>query len=153
MATADINSVAQQDIRNVFANESLGYAGLAEGTNAATIKTTAAVAYRIGGQTYTKAATDNIAVTAATAQAANTTCYYAISVNAAGTVTTTKGVDDSATVPETPDANALLGYLKIVTTVAFTPGTTDLGAAGVTDTWAHANIPPASLDATLLTFA
>lgn len=68
----------------------LGCAVLAEGTNAATIKTTAAVDFMINQLTYTKAATDNIAVTACAVQADLTTCMYLISIDSAGTVTTTK---------------------------------------------------------------
>ena len=50
-------------MRTLDPNYSLGAAGLAEGTNANTFKTTNPVAYCIGGRSYYKAATDNLAFT------------------------------------------------------------------------------------------
>jgi hypothetical protein len=120
----------------------LGCAVLAEGTNAATIKTTAAVDFMINQLTYTKAATDNIAVTACAVQADLTTCMYLISIDSAGTVTTTKGTEQKTGSdlpllwPAVPANSAVLGAIKVVSSgAAFTAGTTDLGAGTVTDTY------------------
>ncbi len=134
-----------------------GKAGFAEGTNAGTIKTTAAVDYSVDGILYTKAITDNIAVTANDEQAADTTCLYLFSIDSAGTVTTTKGTEvlsadlttavDTLTWPSLPANSAAVGAVKVVTVaVTFTAGTTDLGAAGVTDTYYDlATVPAANL--------
>lgn len=155
MSAADEAVINNEDLRNFVGNQSFGNAGLAEGTNAGTIKTVNDVHYRIGNQAYVKAATDNIAVTANSAQAALTTCLYLISVNAAGTITTTKGTDDSDVIPECPSGSVPLGVLKIALANAatFTAGTTDLGATDVTDTWAHINFMPADRLGSSLTFA
>lgn len=155
MAIATEDDVNHQEIRNFLGNQSFGNAGLAEGTNANTIKTVNAIHYRIGGQAYIKAATDNIAMTAAAAQAANTTAYYLISIDAAGTVTITKGTDGSTTLPDCPAANAPIGVMKIALSggATFTSGTTDLGATNVTETWAHINYMPGAKDVSGLTFA
>lgn len=152
---AQENLLVQQDLRDFVGNMGLDYAGLAEGTNATTIKTTYAISYRIGGQLFYKAATDNIAMTACAAQAANTTCYYLVSINASGTVKLTKGTDGSTTLPALPTSEVPIGVMKIALSggATFTSGTTDLGASNVVETWAHIGYIPASGDATGLTFA
>ncbi len=125
-------------------------AGLAEGTNAATIKIVApngtGIDYVIHGIAYNKADTDNIAVTAHATQAVSTSCLYLVQINAAGTVSTKKGTeqltaslgDNLAIQWPTPDAdNCPIGGYKVAlnSSTTFTNGTTDLGAAGVTDTY------------------
>ncbi len=129
----------------------LSKAGLAEGTNAATIKTAApngaGTDYAINGQLYHKADTDNIAMNALTAQAASTACAYLCQFDTSGNVTLKKGTELSAAdyalanstveVPK-PDANKCpFGVIKIVTAAAttFTSGTTDLSAANITETY------------------
>lgn len=155
MAIANEDVLVHQDIRNFHGNMSMGCAGLAEGTNANTIKTANIVHYRIGGQAYVKAATDNIAMTACSAQGADTTCYYLITINAAGTVKITKGTDGSTTLPACPDAEAPIGIMKIALAsgATFTSGTTDLGASNVTETWANINYYPADGSVSGFTFA
>lgn len=132
-------------LRSHVLNQCFGYPLLAEGTNSGTLKTTNAVTYRIAGINYTKAATDNIAITAAAVQATDTYCLYLVSINANGDVTTTKGTavaTDTAVLPACPADNAVLGYFKIALSSAatFTAGTTDLGAANVVDTYFHPGI-------------
>lgn len=154
MAISDLNDIPHQAIRNFVGNCSLDNAGLLEGTNATTFKTQYAVSFRIGGQCFYKAATDNIAFTATAQQASGTTCYYLFTIDAAGTITVTKGTDGSTTLPDCPDDEAPLGVLKLVLgATTFTGGTTDLGAANVTDTWAHINFMPADNSVADLTFA
>ncbi|GAA0586719.1 hypothetical protein ACFQH5_20220 [Halomonas salifodinae] len=136
-------------------------AGLAEGTNAATIKTAApngaGTDYCIDGVLYHKADTDNIAMTALAEQADNTTCLYLVQINASGTVSLVKG-DEVATEdlandeviaqwPEPSADNCPLGGFRIVTSGStFTSGTTDLGAANITDTfYDFFAVPPAGL--------
>lgn len=130
-----------QDILRGLLDRCFGAAGLAEGTNAATIQVAAAVDYCINGLIYTKAITDNIAITAGAVQAVSTFCKYLVSIDAAGAVVVTKGVDAAtsalALVPELPANSAPLGYFEIETDAAttYTAGTTDNGAAGITDTY------------------
>jgi hypothetical protein len=125
-------------------------AGLAEGTNAATIKIEApngaGVDFAIDGVGYHKADTDNVALTAAAAQADLTTCLYLIQIDSAGTVSSKKGVEElNADLdsgkrvlhwPEPDDDQCPLGAVKVkLTGTTFTAGTTDLGAANVEDTY------------------
>jgi hypothetical protein len=130
-------------------NFNLGNAQLAEGTNAGTIKTTAATDFNINGYTYTKAATDNITVTAGAAQADLTTCLYLVTIETDGDVVVTKGTEQitgsgkDLLWPAIPDNSAVLGAIKVVTSGAtFTAGTTDLGAGTVTDTYYNFFTPP-----------
>ena len=134
-----------QELRNFLGNMCFGAAGLAEGTNANTIKTTNAIHYAIGGKNYYKAATDNVAMTACAAQAANTTCLYVITINSSGTVKITKGTDGVTTyLPTAPTDECVIGAMKIALAsgATFTSGTTDLGAANVTDTFADLTFFP-----------
>lgn len=131
---ADFNLLRAQVL-----TQNLGYALIAEGTNANTIKTTNAITFRIAGVNYTKAATDNIAMTACAQQADNTYCLYLVSIQADGDVVITKGTEvatDTAVLPACPAGECPIGYFKIATSGGtFTSGTTDLGDAAVTDTY------------------
>jgi hypothetical protein len=111
---------------------SLTAAGLAAGTNTGTFKTTNTLAFTNNGIFKSKSATDNLAFSTSTALAANQACLFAVWINASGTVTTTQGPivasTDTCPVPTQTTANVtLVGLLKVVTTAAFTPGTTALG--------------------------
>lgn len=127
----------------------LSKAGLAEGTNSATIKTNApnggGTDFAINGKLYYKADTDNLAVTALALQADLTTCLYTVALDSGGNVTVTKGTAAltanltaglvGLTFPE-PAANCCpIGGFKIVTSGGtFTAGTTDFSASGITAT-------------------
>jgi len=127
----------------------LSKAGLAEGTNSATIKIAApngaGIDYAINGILYHKADADNIAMTALTAQAADTVCMYAVQINSSGTVSLKKGdevltvdlgVNGSAQIPTLDASTCLIGAIKVATVaVTFTSGTTDLSASGITATY------------------
>lgn len=125
-------------------------AGLAEGTNAATIKIVApngaGIDFAIDGIGYHKADTDNIAVTAHAVQAVSTSCLYLVQIDSAGAVSTKKGneeltadlgVNKSLQWPVPDDDRCPIGGYKIAldASTTFTNGTTDHGAAGVTDTY------------------
>jgi len=130
---------------------SVSSAGLAEGTNSATIKTAApngaGTDYAINGIAYHKADTDNISVTAHTAQAVLTTCLYLVQINSSGTVSTKKGDEElSADLSAGnvvlqwpfPDAsNCPIGGYKVAlaNSATFTNGTTDHSATDVTVTY------------------
>lgn len=133
---------------------SLGCAGLAEGTNANTFKTSNILHYLIDGRTYVKAATDNIAFAAETAltsafaaQAAKTVAVYFFFIDSAGTITVSQGTSYAATTevgylsraidwPQVA-AKACIGAMKIQcnNSATFTAGSTDLGATDVVDTF------------------
>lgn len=118
---------------------------LAEGTNSATIKTAAITYYTIAGKFYAKAATDNIAMTAATAQVALSSCCYTICINAAGTVSSVKGTDSltasgvAPTIPAPTAGTCAIGVLTVTVANAatFTAGTTDLSASDVAGVFAN----------------
>lgn len=136
----------------------LSKAGLAEGTNSATIKTVApngaGTDYAINGILYHKADTDNIAMNALAAQAVLTSCLYAIQIDSSGNVTLKKGTEvlnadlDNGTAvlhwPLPDDDRCVIGYMKIRCNNAatFTSGTTDLGASDVVDTFYDVLVPP-----------
>jgi hypothetical protein len=126
-------------------------AGLAEGTNANTIKLAApngaGVDYLIDGLFYHKADTDNIALTVCAPQADLTTCLYLVQLNTNGDVSIVKGTDHpthkladggsgSLAWPKPTVGCCPIGAFKVVNVGGtFTTGTTDLGAATVTDTY------------------
>lgn len=123
-------------------------AALAEGTNANTFKTAAAVAYAIDSICYLKAATDNLAFSAGhTALAAGQSCLFGVVLDASGNVTTVQGnivttADLAAKVavlnwPRPPANKAVVGYIRVQcdNAATFTPGSTDLGAPDVVDTY------------------
>ena len=140
---------AHQDMRGATA--CYASAGLAEGTNANTIKIAApngaGIAFAINGLGYHKADTDNIAMTAHAVQAVSTKCLYLVQIDDAGTVSTVKGTavltaDLTAGTavlhwPMPAADKCPIGAVKVETdaSTTFTAATTDLGAAGITDTY------------------
>lgn len=117
---------------------------IAIGTTNSKVKTTAAINFCIDGIMYVKAATDDLFVfTDLTVQAANTTKYYLLGLDAAGAATITSGT--ATALPDCPAGVCPVGYLKIVTTAAFTPATTLLGAAGITTTYVNLSCAPTAL--------
>ncbi len=156
--TAQVADLFDKKHIEVFNNQSFGSAGLAEGTNAATIKTVNALHLRINGQAYIKAATDNVALTATGVQASGTTVYYLLVINAAGTITSVAPPAARIGNPDTtglllgalPANSAVIGIMKVVATAAFTPGTTDLAGQA---TFANINSYPADGDPTVFTYA
>jgi hypothetical protein len=108
----------------------------------------AGVDFAIDGYVYHKAdSTTVLPLTAATVQPVSTTCLYLICVAANLAVTSVQGTPVSTSAlsagdvalkfPE-PTANTCpIGAVKIVTdsTHTFTPGTTALDAAGITETY------------------
>lgn len=131
---------------------SLGCAGLAEGTNANTFKTSNILHFAVGGLSFVKAATDNIAMaimtgeTAAVALAAKQVCVFWAFISAAGTITfiqsaikansTGTGYVAGAFQQPSRDAQACIGALKVSTANAatFTMASTDFSATDVTVT-------------------
>jgi hypothetical protein len=147
----------------------------AEGTNANTIQNAAAVTYVIDGRFYSKAITDNIAISysgPSVYQAAaggiqnvnggftggvnGSTRLYLICLDTSGAVSIVPGqIVDSAELaagrvalmyPDAPNGVCPVAALRIALTagVTFTPGSTDLGAANVTDTFYNLSTVPAN---------
>lgn len=121
---------------------SLTAAGLAEGTNANTFKTVNTLTFTNNGVFKSLAATDNLTFSTGTALGNSQACLFAVWVNASGTVTTTQGPivasNDPCPVPGQSTANVtLVGLIKVATSssATFTPGSTDLSATGITDTF------------------
>ena len=144
LRTAAIADRTRVDILNRRAMNHMldpGLAGLIEGTNANTLKIAVAVNFiNQGIQRTQKAITDNIAMDACAQQAVSTFCLYLVCLTSTGTVTITKGSElagDTSVLPAVPANQTPISYFKIATDGAttFTSGTTDLGAAGITDTY------------------
>lgn len=137
-------------------NVSLSAAGLAEGTNAATFKTANTLTFTVNGVFKSKGATDNLAFSAGHAVvAANQACLFGVWIDAGGNVSTSQGpivsAGDPCPVPGIPagavesDPVALVGLIKVTTgATTFTAGTTDLGAANVTDVYYDCMVMPGS---------
>lgn len=130
---------------------SLTAAGLAEGTNAATFKTANTLTFTNNGVFKSKSATDNLAFsTGHTTLAQNQACLFGVWINGSGTVSTSQGpivsAGDPCPVPGAPAANVtLVGLIKVTTgATTFVPGTTDLGAANITDAYYDCMVMPGS---------
>lgn len=128
----------------------LSSAGLAEGTNANTFQIANTVTYLSDGVFKSKSATDNLAFSSGhTALPASSLCLFGVWLDASGNVTTNQGpivTSDltRAPVPKIEPEKTLIGLIKVETSSsgAFTPGSTDLGAAGVTDTYFNCSVMP-----------
>ena len=130
---------------------SLTAAGLAEGTNANTFKTVNTLTFTSNGVFKSYAATDNLTFTAGTALAASQACLFAVWITGAGAVSTTQGpivaAGDPCPVPgQVTAGTTLVGLIKVTTSssATFTPGSTDLGATGVTDVFSDCMDMPGS---------
>lgn len=130
---------------------SLTAAGLAEGTNATTFKTTNTLTYTNNGVFKSKAGTDNLPFSSGhTALAQYQACLFGVWIDASGNVTTSQGpivnAGDPCPVPGAPAAGVtLVGLIKVTTAATtFTPNTTDLGAANVTDVYYDCMLMPGS---------
>lgn len=129
---------------------SLTSAGLAEGTNANTYKTASTLTYTINGVFKSKSGTDNIAMTSTAGTVPpSSAALYAVWIDTDGNFSNTRGPvvasGDPCPMPTQTTANvALVGLIKVVTdaSTTFTPGSTDLGAAGVTDTYYNCSVMP-----------
>lgn len=131
---------------------SLSAAGLAEGTNANTFKTTNTLTYTNNGVFKSKAATDNLPFSSGHTSLGNSqACLFGVWADGSGNITTSQGMivaaGDPCPVPGAPAANVtLVGLIKVTTSssATFVPNTTDLGAAGVTDAYYDCMVMPGS---------
>lgn len=142
---------------------------LANGTNAGTIKTTVAIPYIVDGQFYSKAITDNIAIAYSgpagvysansdgsfTGKVGGSTRLYGLYLDTAGALSVLPGaIVNSAELaagaaalhfPAPQKGKVCIGVLRIAVTAGttFIPGTTALGAAGVTASYLNLSSIPA----------
>lgn len=175
---SSLNSIVSAEVRKVLANRCLTKATLAiNAGGAATVKTTGATTYSVDGVLYSKAAlsAQSIAVThdcfgspvaagvAAYVQPTNTTVFYVLSLNAAGTVAVSQGsyvgqtqtfandlgkiYTGTGAMPVEPAGYTAIGVIKVAPTsaVTFTPGTTVLDVANLNATYYDVDILPATL--------
>jgi len=135
-----------QKLAGVMLNDANGDAGLAEGTNAGTIKTASAVTPILKGVALSEvAATDNIDPTPVSGNDTipdDMKAALAVLVNSSGAVKTLLGrcvgLTDQAFMPDyDPETYVCIGHVlvKNETGSDFVVGTTDMGAANVTDTY------------------
>ena len=103
-------------------------AGLTVGTTATKLKTVSPIVFFLYNQEIQYPATDDITITPCAAQAANSFCYYLVSIDINSTVTTTKGVDNTYALPSTPAGNVPIGAFLATTdsTHIFIAGTDPL---------------------------
>lgn len=152
----------------------LNSGALAAGTNAGTIKTTVAINFVLDGQFYSKAITDNISIayTGPTVYQAPTgvgsvnggftggtggaTRLYLLGLSTTGalslipseivaTADLTAGVN-ALEFPDAPSGFCPIGAMRVAVTAntTFVPGTTALGASGVTTTFLNLSTVPAA---------
>ena len=168
-----LQDLSQAATRDLLGNMCLSKAGLAIGSTKSNISTANAITYSVGGVLSAKAAMPNQALTGYSrdgkqlgntyVQPANTTVFYTVSINAAGTtVAATQGtyagqilVDPTQNgvstggdglVPNAPAGFTPFGVIKVVTGAAtFTLGQTLFDAANVTTTYYDVSVLPATL--------
>jgi hypothetical protein len=137
-----------------------GAPAVATATVTSQVKTTAASQYSVGGRIFTKGATDNFWTLAGTTVALNSWQKYLLCVDDAGVATVVEGTQSTVSAAGvtwgnvSPAAKAfnqnpwaplitvlsasrcIFGVLTVATTTGtFIPGTTLLGAAGITATF------------------
>lgn len=123
--------------------------GLAEGTNANTFKTANTITFVTDGVFRSKGATDNVAFSSGHATVpVSSSVLYLVCLNASGDFSTVAGrAVPTAEVtagtralewPASPAGDvAVVGAIRVDTdsSTTFTPGSVDLGASGITDTY------------------
>jgi len=137
-----LGSVNHRALRNLIGNRPLNFVGLVAGSSAQNVAFDA-FGFLVGGRAYEKAEGTNEALAILDyygdekVQAKDTTCFYVVSVNAAGVENVTKGKDgELITPPGIADTECPIGIIKVVTVaVTFTIGTTSTAASGVTSTF------------------
>lgn len=138
-----IGDIVTEELRNLLGNRCFLSGELAIGGTTTRIKLAAAVDYCIDGQIYHKAITDNLFIhTDVTAQPANTTRWYALSLDKDGNGLITQGT--ATQLPKLAETQCIIGAIKIVTTAIFTPASTAHGAAGITTTYYNLSCVPTS---------
>ncbi len=183
MLIADTRTEA---LRALLSTRCLSDVASAEGTNAATYKTTATATYTINGNFYSKGATDNVAFSSGHKTLPDGySCLFVVCLDSSGNFSTVQGrafksetdvtgstkyrgyelstigeagssvarkggdLEDytSAFLPTSISSSVCpVAVIKVATSGAtFVPGTTDLGAGTVTDTYYDISVLPAEM--------
>lgn len=125
----------------LIANEALTAAGCATATTTSKAKTVNTLTFKIDGAFYSLSATDNFWTLTGGVVAVSSFQKWLLCVNSAGTASVIPGVAAATaaavTFPAPPQGVCIAGVLTVATdaTHTFTPGTTLLGAAGITATF------------------
>jgi hypothetical protein len=155
MSAICLGDVFSRALRVLLGNRCFVSGLLAISATTTAVKTvTNTITYCIDGVLYSLAPTDPIAFTDVHKQDVATTCFYAVCVDSGGTPVIVNGTPvltalitagtSKATFPEISDNLCLIGGVKVETdtTHTFTPGTTALSAAGITDTYYNFSCAP-----------
>lgn len=139
-----IGDLVTEELRILLGNRCFISGALAIAGTKSKVKLAAAVDYCIDGQIYHVAITDNLFVhTDLTVQAANTTKWYALCLDAAGAATIVQGT--ATMLPKVAANVCMVGAIKIVMGAAtFTPATTLHDAASTTTTYYNLSCVPTS---------
>lgn len=138
----------------------LNSGAVSAGTNAGSIQTTATVNYTVNGIFRTKAATNNIALPAPSVAGAYTAgaiqslavgekALFALFIDAAGNFSFGQsakvGAGEPAPVIGSPADKAVVAVFTVTAATApFVPGTTALGAAGISTVFYNTSVMPAT---------
>jgi hypothetical protein len=155
---ANLTDIPNWALRDVFLTQSFGSAALGESSGTANEAKCGAFTYRINGVGYNKQADTDFAILPVATQAASTTAYWLIVIDAAGAITflapptAVTGSPDTTglLLAEQPEDKCVIGIMKLVTTTEITFGTNDLGGAG---TFVNLNTYPIDGDPTVFTYA
>lgn len=135
-----LKDLQDEALRTLLGTRCYTKAVAAIGSAAAKVKTTAAISYSINGIMYTKGATDDLWVLSGKTVPASSTCYFLLCLDATGASVVVQGTSTGhGEIPKTSGIPTAcpIAELKVVTSAAgtFIPGTTELSAAQVTDTY------------------
>lgn len=142
------SQVARDEVRGlvnaialIIANDTLTAAGCATATVTSQAKTVNTLTYLIDGAYKTKTATDNFwTLSGVTVPISSFQKYYLL-IDGAGAASVMQGIPASTAagvvLPFPPQSKAIVGVLTVATngSTTFVPGTTLLGAAGITATF------------------
>ena len=137
-----------RNVLNFFNSACLANAAIALATTKSKVKTVNSITFCINGVLYTKAGTDNFWTLSGNALNPDADeaqfCRFLLLIDAAGAMAIVQSdVETAAADVENPDYDTSLyccvGTLDVATNAAttFTPGTTLLDAAGITDTYTN----------------
>lgn len=149
---AGLAALTSQTLRNILGTMVCSFGTLAIATTKSKVKSTSTLDYMIKGIMYTKAATDNLWTLAGTAlTSAGGTTRFLLCLDSSGNASVIQASLTSDTYADLPVDSAgaptvcPIGEVKVVAaSVAFTPGTTLLDAAGITATYTNFGLIPAT---------
>jgi hypothetical protein len=143
-----LSDVENDAVRKMMGTRAFSLCSAGIGGTATKARLSATVYYCINGKMYSKGTTDDVWTLAGSVVPVSSTKYFLLCLDATGTGVVVEGT--STTHGQIPvDANGLptacpVAELKVETdsTHTFTPGTTNLSAAGITDTYTDISVLP-----------